>query len=305
MKYVFQFALVGLLAGLPAVSSAAVFTDVTQHNHDNTNNPNPALRTSPFFNFVNTAIGGTAGSTALVPANGIGGDATQGSSVSNVTGTLSFVGNSSIADNFTTGNGIPIGVTLKYDIAFQVSGQVNGVDGFLSTRDGNTGRGLGIAVDDATDFDAIDVNDTVIFSSLALTNVMAEVDAAAIEPNVSVSNVQVDDVAFVALRVADFQEEDETATLSNNTLTNSYGGTDFVLQNDLDDLFTPISLVGNDVVLENTGGDGFHLKGFALESTLSFDITAVPEPGSLSALVVCGAGVVMRRRRKNKALKIA
>ena len=108
---------------------------ITFHSHNI--NPGPD---SPFFAFASDANGT---SYFYAPANGVAGDLISGNGdQTNVTGTLSIVGNSSALTNFNDGNRLPSGVTLTFDFGFTISTS----DGLLVTAAGNTGNGLGVGL---------------------------------------------------------------------------------------------------------------------------------------------------------------
>ena len=249
---------------------------VTIHSHNI--NPGPD---SPFFAFASDANGTPY---FYDPANGVAGDLISGNGdTTNVTGTLTIVGNSSALTNFSDGNRLPNGVTLSYDFSFTISTN----DGLLVTAAGNTGNGLGVG---AAPFGAFAPDESVEFSAATFSNI--SFTGSPLDPGVTFTPGTVTGIGMSQFRSANFGEGTNGAILDNGTDTIGFGlstgsiasnvamNNGFVTANRF-----PVMLMDVPITLsmDSATTGNFNLKGIEFTTFFDYEFTA-PNSGLSAAL---------------------
>ena len=249
---------------------------ITFHSHNI--NPGPD---SPFFAFASDANGT---SYFYAPANGVAGDLISGNGdQTNVTGTLSIVGNSSALTNFNDGNRLPSGVTLTFDFGFTISTS----DGLLVTAAGNTGNGLGVG---AAPFDAIDPGESIEFSAATFSNI--SFTGSPLDPGVTFTPGTVTGIGMSQFRSANFGEGTNGAILDNGTDTIGFGlsagsiasnvamNNGFVAANRFPAMVMDVPIT---LTMDSATTGNFNLKGIEFTTFFSYEFTA-PDSGLSVAL---------------------
>lgn len=242
----------------------------TNHSHDGVTGSNPV---SPFFR---TAVVQNSGETLdFAPTRGLSGSAEPGDTSTTVSGTLSFVGNSTFATCYSDGNQIPEGMELQIDVSFDLSPQAGAT---LAVAGGNSGNGLSISTNGLV-YDAFVNGDILTVSSVSVS---AALVGMALEPGVSFTTPVVDDLGFCVFRSNSFNESNEGAILIGDEGAIGFGiatgdlMSNVRIDNNHINDFLRISLLGSHVTFEAANIDAnesFHLKGFGLETAFSYEFS--------------------------------
>jgi hypothetical protein len=273
MNYTVRIMLVVAVLGCYSRSrlEAATITS-TRNENINTNTMN-----NPFF-------------SNNLDSNYQGSVTTNTSMTSTVSGQdISVTGNSTLGSAFTDGNGIPDGVVVTFDVQFVITATTGGN---LTHAAISTGDGLGIS--GGANANQLNVEDTVNFSSITISNAAVTAD-----PNGYLldSSVTVDNPLWRVVRSANFNNMTEGARASSDAAATAdvtgFGvvGGGHQLTNGFDDgTFGPLP----SVYFTTTAGS-WGLKGIGYRFDLT--VNAVPEPAGISALVIalvagacCGRG---------------
>ena len=234
---------------------------------------------SPFFTQATNSDGATVNYGA---AGGLVGDLAAGAGdTTNVSGTITIVGNANAIANFNDGNGLPRGITLTYDLSFSIST----TDGDLVTAGGNTGNGLGVG---SLPFGTFDSGESIVFSAATVSNVAF---TGTPEAGVTFTPGTVTGVGLSQFRSADFTEASEGAILDNGTDTIGFGVSTGTIASAvrMDNGFSAgnrfsAMLMDVPITLTNDGATGgFNLKG--IEFTTLFDYEVVSPFDGVSVAV--------------------
>ena len=226
----------------------------------------PVAPVSPFFTQT-TGDDGTVFDFAA--AFGLAGSIVTGEAdTTTVSGTVQIVGNATAANDFSTGNQLPTGVTLSYDVSFTISSP----DGPLTTSGGNTGNGIGIGT---AQFESINDGEQLVISPATISNVAftgAPADGVGFVPG------DVVDVALTQFRSNNFPEVASGAVLSNGSDSVGFGLAAGTLSSNVAinngflaaSRFPPFSLTDQLTLTAGDGASSFNLKGFELATIFTF-----------------------------------
>jgi hypothetical protein len=220
--------------------------------------------------------------------------------------TFTFVGDSTSAGNWVDGNGIPAGITLTFDAQFTITATPAGsLLTVPAATGGPLGQGIGVTsvVGGNDDIDAPEgiAVSPVLVSGVSFTGSM-------LEPGFTFTPGGVSGFGTTAFRSSTFNNMTAGMVLTQGSDTIGFGvatgslASNQQINNNLGE-GTPASSVfprqTGPYTLASTVGVSV-IKGIALGYDVSYDVTAVPEPGAL-ILVVCGvAGCGLFRRRVNR-----
>jgi hypothetical protein len=261
----------------PPQAQTIGFTNVTSHNHVSVNS-NPiadasTITQSPFF----------AGAPA---SNGLSGDVafnnnpvTTGpmtSATATIGGTFTVIGNSTAAGGFTDGNSLPSGITVTYDISFDLSTTT----GALLSAGLSESNGLGAGAGDAFFAPANgNFSGNLIFGAATISNV--SFTGSPTDAGFVFSNGTVDSIDLLGLASASFNGSNDAVLLAsdNSTVlvdftTDAASTTETLIDATNGNLFAGQEL-GNAIFAATNGGA--HLRGFTLGANLSYEI----DPSSL------------------------
>lgn len=288
----FLFLVAASLSLAVSESNAAIISGTanTQHSH------NTGTLESPFFTEATNQSGAPVYS--WMAAQGLSGSIVSGSAGSTtVSGTITIAGNSTSGGGFTDGNSIPDGVTLSFPLSFDIS-TATGAN--LITAGGNTGNGLSVANDGSQLHGALEVGETLDIS--AATIGAPTWAGAPSEPGYTFLGGAAGGSQFVGFRANNFNEASNGATLSDGTDSVGFGtslgssASNTVINNNTAPTF---SVLGLDVASTLSTDQGtWNLKGFTLEHSFDYEISAIPEPATFAGLSAMLATLVGVKRRR-------
>jgi hypothetical protein len=257
------------------VQKQAQAVNSLSHNIGN-NNP-------PFSPFFAEATGSDGTIYSFAAAGGLAGDLVSGAGdTTNVSGTLTIVGNSNAGTNFNDGNRLPKGITLTYDLSFSISTG----DGLLVTSAGNTGNGIAPGALPSSEFVP---GESIEFSAATISNVAFS--GTPTDPGVTFTPGTVTGVGLSQFRSNNFGEGTEGALLDNGTDTIGFGVSIGTVASGriMNNGFTaaarfPAMLMDGPITLTNDAATGsFNIKGLEFTTFLDYQFTS-PTSGSNVAL---------------------
>ncbi len=268
------------------------FANVTNHNHVSANS-NPVadastISESPFF----------AGAPA---SNGLSGNlgfnnnpVTSGpptSPTATLSGTFTVVGNATAGGGYTNGNGLPTGITVTYDISFDLST----TDGSNLSAGVSESNGLGAGNGDAF-FTPTNNNfsGNLIFGAATISNVSFA--GTPTDEGFIFSNGTVDSIDLLGISSASFSGTNDAVLLAADNMTvlvdfttDTTSTTETLIDATNNNLFAGQEL--GDAILGVTNG-GLHVRGFTLGANLSYLIapaeTVLKGDADLSGVVDFG-----------------
>jgi hypothetical protein len=237
-----------------------------------------AVQSSAFFTatpdngFIFTNI-----ATVISPGL-IGGDLGAGDgSLATSSGTITIVGGSTSAGNWTDSNGIPAGITLTFNVQFTTAT----TNGFL-TLGGNglvtaTGNGIGITNTAAVP-GALDVGEVLEISTISITGVNFTGSLA--ESGYSFTPGTVLNPKWNRLRSNNFAEATRGATITTGTNVWGFGqstgnaGTKMFIENNYTQTNALTFISAGPLTIETQLGS-WNLKGLGFQYQVTYDINAV------------------------------
>jgi len=235
---------------------------------------------------------------AFGPSSGFS-STTQAGTASSVSssGTISIVGNSTSAGGWIDGNGVPLGITLSYNAAFTVSTPTAGSYLTVGTTVGN---GIGIA-QAVLGTGNINTTEVLNISAISISSILFS--GTLTESGFSFTPGTVNNAGWNRLRSNNFTEAtsgtvvtDSAATTWGFGLGTGTGGSGLLIDNNYNVIpaFAPVGAVS----FATTAGSGWSLKGVGFKYDVSYDITPVPEPGTIALGMIGGLGLLIARRKK-------
>ncbi len=275
-----------------AATIIAAKTDNLLHNQTN----------SPFFTLSNN------GTTPLLPADGWAPIAPTQAAAATTTSTtpkktFSFVGNSTAAGSWLDGNGVPTGITLTFDAQLTISASPAGL---LLTVPGATGatlgQGIGVTGTVGGNND-INTNWGIQVSPVTVSNVIFA--GTLTDPNYAFTPGSVGGFGTIVVRSSTFNNSTAGMVLTQGSNTIGFGvatGSIASNQQALNNFGPPASPASSvfprqsgPYTLIATQGVST-IKGIGLGFDVTYDITAVPEPATLTLVFVGMLATCTRRR---------
>ncbi len=258
----------------PLEAQTINFVNVTQHMHiSEDSNPIAAaskITESPFFAGA-PASNGLSGDVAFNNNPVVTGPAT--SPTATISGSFTLVGNASAAGGYTDGNGLPAGVTVNYDVSFDLS-TTNGSNLSAGLSESN---GLGAGNGDAFFTPANNnYSGNLIFGAATISYVSFSGTPA--DTNYVFSNGTVDSIELLGLSSKSFTGTNDAVLLAADNTTVLIDFTtdpvanpgETLIDGTNNNLFDGQQL--GDAIFAVTNG-GAHIRGFTLGTNLSFFIS--------------------------------
>lgn len=281
-----------LTLALSGSSQAALISGTANTGHSH----NTGTLESPFFSEATNQSGSPTYN--WMPANGLAGSIVSGSASSTtVAGTITINGNSTSGGGFTDGNSVPAGVTLSFPLSFTVASD-SGRN--LITAGGNTGNGIAIANDGSQLHGGLDAGEILNISAATIGSPMWS--GAPTEPGYVFTGGALSGSNLVGFRSNSFGEGTEGATLTAGADSVGFGtstgtlASNAVANNNIAPGFPAIGLDVASTLATDVGN--WHLKGLTIQHGFSYDIAAIPEPGTALVLSIGLIGLVTRANRR-------